>query len=113
MSDGLEAPKTYAHKGRRRRKITDELFRCPLGINFDGRGPVGEGVLCHALLWRSDVDTLRKHLVDDHGITDANNKADSEVSRVFIPANTISQPDITDDPDSPEEPGESDGVSDY
>ncbi len=109
MSEGpLEAPepKAYAHKGRRRRRITDELFRCPCPL-------VAGGISCGALLWRSDLVDLREHLITDHNVDKARVAAltDDDVAGYYIKAELIPQADINDleEPDN----SESDGVVDY
>lgn len=105
-----EAAKPYAHKGRRRRKITDELFRCPHSIEFNERGAVGTGVLCGALLWRADSEALRFHLVSDHAAKypGAEAMTDAEIQAVYIAAAMIPQEGVSDE-DTDEE---TDGFSD-
>lgn len=51
--------KVYAHRGKRRKKYTEELFRCQF-VTLVGH----QTLVCNCLLWKNRSDELRTHLLE-------------------------------------------------
>lgn len=89
-----------AHKGRRRRRFTEEMVRCAHVTIVRGRK-----LPCGALLWRQDIARMRGHLEEDHeyelsGLFQLN---DREILDLFSKAETIRIDGINDDDEIPED----------
>lgn len=81
----------YAHAGRRRKRITEDLFRCALPLIIkDQRIP------CNALIWRRP-DKMREHLIDHMSEDEISALSDDEVRSAYRDASRIVQEGIPDD----------------
>lgn len=69
----------YAHAGRRRRRITEDLFRC-------------QARNCNALVWRT-VEAMRAHIGMHNELE---NLSDVEIDQWFRDAARIAQEGIPD-----------------
>lgn len=83
-----EAP---AHAGRRRRRITEDLFRCKLPLVIQGNA-----IACNALVWRRP-DKMREHLCDHLSPEQIDALDDSQLQVHYANAARISQEGIYDD----------------
>ena len=87
----LATPLAYAHAGRRRRRITEELFRCKLSLEAKG-----EVFPCNALVWRTP-EKMRSHLLDHMTEDDLSGLTDDQVRAMYIDAARLPQEGIPDD----------------
>jgi hypothetical protein len=83
-----EAP---AHAGRRRRRITEDLFRCRLPLVIKG-----QKIPCNALVWRRP-DKMREHLCDHLNEAEISALDDSQLQIHYANAARIAQEGIYDD----------------
>jgi hypothetical protein len=83
-----------AHKGRRRRKFTQELFRC-LHVT-EARGRM---LPCNALLWRYKPEDLREHLLEHLDENLVLSLTDQEVIQKYSDAARIHLEGVIDDSD--------------
>lgn len=90
----IPPPKRYAHHGKRRRKFTDEMFRCHY-VDKISRSDL----VCNALLWRSRVDNLREHLKEHISLDVIAKMSDDNVRDWYNPAKRIMLQGIPEDID--------------
>lgn len=83
-----EAP---AHAGRRRRRITEDLFRCKLPLVIKG-----QKIPCNALVWRRP-DKMREHLCDHLSEEEIAKLDDNGLQIHYSTAARIAQEGIYDD----------------
>jgi len=78
----------YAHAGRRRRKITEELIRCPTVEIVHG-----QTLPCNALIWNKP-EALREHLAEHRPDSVVRKLTDQEIREWYVEAKTIHQEGI-------------------
>lgn len=106
----VSIPAHYAHFGKRRRRFTEEMVRCPLaGCTLEAHSEEGlnliqTGVQCNALLWTVRIDELRNHLAEHVGKREVDSLSDEEVTSRFIEAKRAWIP-LGDDDEDPFEEG--------
>lgn len=83
----------YAHAGRRRKRITEDLFRCKLPLILKG-----EKIPCNALVWRKP-DEMRAHMLDHYTEDEIAALDDDAVRARFMEAARVPQEGIPDDDD--------------
>lgn len=105
-ADEIPPPKRYAHHGKRRRRFTEELFRCQF-IDKISRSDL----VCNSLLWKNRPDELRAHLVNHLTLDQIGKMSDDEVrnwytnaKRIFLAG--IPEDDMEGDEEDDEQPEE-------
>lgn len=92
LAKAEEGKKRYAHHGKRRRRFTEELFRCP-HIDKISRSDL----VCNALLWKNRPDELRKHLAEHISLDEIGKMTDDEVTNWYVQAKRIFLAGIPED----------------
>jgi hypothetical protein len=108
-------PAHYAHFGKRRRRFTEEMVRCPLhGVHLEmaldkdpDRGTltntIEAKIQCNKLLWVNRPEELRAHLIEHLSEKEVDSLSDDEVRSRFIEAKRswlpVEDDDIEDDED--------------
>jgi hypothetical protein len=86
----------YAHAGRRRRRITEELFRCKrLLIVVKERAMQETRIRCNALVWRTP-EKMREHLISHLTSDEIAKLSDAEIRELYTDAARIAQEGIPD-----------------
>lgn len=92
IDDSYPAPKRYGHYGKRRKRYTEEMFRCPFTYMISR-----SSLICGHLLWKDRVPDLRAHLQEHLELAKVQVMTDSDVIKQYDQAQIISQPGIKDD----------------
>lgn len=95
----------YAHAGRRRRRITEDLFRCKLKLHVikqrfgeydaDNLSESEDAIACNALVWKTNAK-MRLHLADHMSESDVDKLTDNQVRAMYVDASRIAQEGIPD-----------------
>jgi hypothetical protein len=88
-------PETFAHSGRRRKRITEDLFRCALHLVVRDV-LTHRKILCNALVWRTP-DKMREHLKEHLSEAEIDSLSDDQVRERYVDAQKIKQEGIPDD----------------
>lgn len=88
----IPPPKRYAHHGKRRRRFTEELFRCQ-HVDKISRSDL----VCNALLWRNRPEALRAHLQEHIDLDQIAKMSDDEVTNWYTEAKRIFLAGIPED----------------
>jgi hypothetical protein len=99
LDSEIPPPKRYAHHGKRRRKFTEELFRCPC-VDKISRSDL----VCNSLLWRNRPDELRAHLQEHLTVDQIGKMTDAEVTKWYVDAKRIFLQGIPEDLEEDEDP---------
>ena len=102
ITSEFPAPKRYAHHGKRRRRFTAEMFRCP-AVDKISRSDL----VCGALLWKNRLEQLRAHLSEHLSVAQIENMSDDEVKQWYIQAKKIYLEGIPEDEMGDEDEDES------
>jgi len=94
LTSAIPVPKRYAHRGKRRRSYTEEMFRCPF-VDMISRTPL----VCNHLLFRDKISELRDHLIQHKNVAEVQVMTDDEVRACFIDAKRIFLKGIPEDVD--------------
>lgn len=86
-------PDHYAHAGRRRKRITEDLFRCKMPLVLKG-----EKIPCNALVWRQ-ADKMREHMLDHMTESELELLSEADLLTRYKDAARIAQEGIPDDDD--------------
>lgn len=84
--------KRYAHHGKRRRSITEDLFRCTFVTKV-----VSDELSCGALLWKNRPADLRSHLLQHLPLEIVRDMSDTQVSDAYTQAKRIFLEHLPDD----------------
>lgn len=86
----------YAHKGKRRRSYTEEMFRCQI-VDQISRSTL----VCNHLLWRNKPLELREHLTEHMKVAVVMELSDIEVLSYYTDAKKIYLQAIPEDEGDP------------
>lgn len=89
----LDEKTPYAHAGRRRKRITEDLFRCRLPLRIGG-----ERIACNALVWRKS-DKMREHLHEHFSEDDLFGLSETDIRGKYMDAARVPQEGIPNDED--------------
>jgi hypothetical protein len=94
LSSNIPAPpaKHYAHRGKRRRSYTEELFRCQF-TDMISRTPL----VCNHLLWKNRPQELREHLQEHLTLDEVQKLSDDDVLKSYANAKKIYLEGIPED----------------
>lgn len=92
LLNDIPPPKRYAHHGKRRRRFTEELFRCQY-VDKISRSDL----VCNSLLWRNRPEELRAHLLEHLTLDEIGKMTDAQVANWFNPAKKIYLAGIPED----------------
>lgn len=98
LTSDIPPPKRYAHHGKRRRKFTEELFRCQ-HVDKISRSDL----VCNALLWKNRPQELRAHLQEHIDLDQIGKMSDDEVREWYVQAKRIFLQGIPEDLDESED----------
>lgn len=88
----------YAHFQKRRRRYTEELFRCQF-VDMISRTPL----VCNHLLWRDKPQDLRNHLLEHLKVEEVQKLSDDQVRERYSDAKRIFLAGIPEDIDDEDE----------
>lgn len=103
LVNDIPPPKRYAHHGKRRRRFTEELFRCQF-VDKISRSDL----VCNCLLWKNRPAELRAHLQEHLTLDQIGKMSDDEVAKWYVDAKRIFLQGIPEDLDESDEEDEQD-----
>ena len=103
LTSDIPPPKRYAHHGKRRRKFTEELFRCA-HVDKISRSDL----VCNSLLWKNRPDELRAHLHEHLTVDEIGKMTDDDVKKWYVDAKRIFLQGIPEDLEEGDEDDEQD-----
>lgn len=101
LTSDIPPPKRYAHHGKRRRRFTEELFRCQF-VDKISRSDL----VCNSLLWKNRPDELRSHLQEHLTLDQIGRMTDDDVRKWYTDAKRIFLQGIPEDEMEDEEDDE-------